>query len=226
MKTHNAAGLWRDIEEHLTPAFHLWASDRVVYFYLARVIRLAGHRTRLLPARTIARATLLGRSTVRIVLRRLAARGVLRVTARSYCGLRITLKLPREIPGCIQPRVWDGRRLDALDFWTSRNRRAAIHRRDGHRCFYCRRPLPPHQGVLDHVVPRVRHGRNSYRNLVACCPDCNILKRDRPAADLLRRLHRDGLLTPAELRARTTALRLLSDGRLRPSLPLPRQARK
>ncbi|MGH9427169.1 MAG: hypothetical protein ACRD2L_12805, partial [Terriglobia bacterium] len=105
----DAAQLWRDIEEHLAPTFSLWASDRVVYFYLVRKSRLAGHRIILMPARTLARATLLSRSTVRICLRRLAARGILRILGRSYNGLRFDVKLPREISGCIRDRLPDGR---------------------------------------------------------------------------------------------------------------------
>lgn len=215
----DAAALWRDVEEHLAPAFSLWASDRVVYFYLARAIRLAGRRVAIMPARTLSRATLLSRSTVRIALRRLAARGILEVRSRSYRGLRIAVKLPRELPGCVRDRLSDGRALDSLDFWTSRHRRAAIHRRDRGRCFYCRRPLQRFSRVLDHVVPRVLLGRNSYRNLVSCCPACNIAKRDRSATAHLRTLRRDRVLTPAQFRDRTAALRALAAGKLQPTPP-------
>ena len=69
---------------------------------------------------------------------------------------------------------------------------------------------------LDHVVPRVRFGRNSYRNLVSCCIECNTRKGDRPARDFLRTLYRQGRLTPAELDARLRALKDLAAGKLRP----------
>jgi 5-methylcytosine-specific restriction endonuclease McrA len=52
---------------------------------------------------------------------------------------------------------------------------------------------------LDHVVPLVQLGTNSYRNLVSCCLECNSLKSAAPAADFLRRFYRDGRLTSAEL---------------------------
>jgi hypothetical protein len=215
----DAAALWRDIEEHLTPAFSLWPSDRVLYFYLVRMSRLAGERIILMPARTVSRATLLSRSTVRTCLRRLAAKGIMRILGRSYAGLRLDVKLPREMPGCIRDRLPDGRTLESLDFWTSKNRRPAIFRRDGHRCFYCLRRLLRHKRVLDHVIPRARIGQHSYRNLVACCSDCNMAKKDRPASALLRRLYRDGKLTSAEFRRRLAALKTLAAGRLRPVLP-------
>lgn len=221
MKTKkiDAASLWRDIEEHLAPTFSLWASDRVVYFYLVRKSRLAGQRIILLPARTLSRGTVLSRSTVRICLRRLAAKGILRILSRSYKGLSFDVKLPSEIPGCIvRDRLPDGRTLDSLDFWTSKHRRAAIFRRDGNRCFYCLRRLQREKKVLDHVVPRARTGKNSYRNLVACCSDCNMAKRDRPAADHLRSLYRDYRLSATEWKQRHAALSALARGKLKPSI--------
>ena len=66
------------------------------------------------------------------------------------------------------------------------------------------------------VVPRVRFGRNSYRNLVSCCIECNTRKGDRPAPDFLRTLYRQGRLTTAELDARLRALKDLAAGKLRP----------
>src|SRR5258708_27601121 len=61
-------------------------------------------------------------------------------------------------------------------------------------------------------------GRNSYRNLVSCCIECNTRKGDRPAPDFLRTLYRQGRLTPAELDARLCALKDLAAGKLGPSL--------
>jgi hypothetical protein len=64
---------------------------------------------------------------------------------------------------------------------------------------------------LDHVVPLVRTGSNSYRNLVSSCVECNSQKGETPAEDFLRSLYRDGRLKAAELtgRARLQALRFL-----------------
>jgi hypothetical protein len=72
------------------------------------------------------------------------------------------------------------------------------------------RRTPGNVRCLDHVVPRVRFGRNSYRNLVSCCIECNTRKGDRPAPDFLRTLYRQGRLTPAELDARLRALKALA----------------
>jgi hypothetical protein len=61
--------------------------------------------------------------------------------------------------------------------------------------------------------------RNSYRNLVSCCIECNTREGDRPAPDFLRTLYRLGRLTPAELDGRLRALKNLAAGKLHPVLP-------
>jgi 5-methylcytosine-specific restriction endonuclease McrA len=72
---------------------------------------------------------------------------------------------------------------------------------------------------IDHVVPRVRKERNSYRNLVGCCAECNSQKREQRAKDFLRWLYREGRLTAAELKGRLCALGKLKSGKLRPRIP-------
>jgi 5-methylcytosine-specific restriction endonuclease McrA len=214
----NAALLWADIEDHLTPAFALAPSDRVLYFYLVRRGRLVGNRVLRIAARGLAIGTHLSRSTVRHVLRRLGAKGLLRIRKRSYQGYQIEVTLPREIPGCVVPRASDGNSLEAVDFFQTAKYRRSIFARERRRCFYCQRRLARALGVLDHVVPRSHFGRNSYRNLVACCPDCNMAKRDLPARAFLRSLLRRGLISRHRLSLRLAALSALQRGRLQPVL--------
>ena len=83
---------------------------------------------------------------------------------------------------------------------------------------------------IDHVVPQARLRRNSYRNLVSCCLECNSQKRERSAADFLRWLYRERRLTAVELAGRLRALDALASPKLRPPLPaaanpLPRRGR-
>ncbi len=94
--------------------------------------------------------------------------------------------------------------------------REAIHTRDGGRCFYCLRQLTPMVKCLDHVVPRAEHGRNSYRNLVSCCLECNTNKGERQAEDFLRGLYREHRLSTADLADRLCVLEALAAGKLRP----------
>jgi len=65
-------------------------------------------------------------------------------------------------------------------------------------------------------VPQARLGRNSYRNLVSSCMECNAQKGEKAADDFLRRLYRERRLTATELAIRLRALDALASGKLRP----------
>ena len=54
-----------------------------------------------------------------------------------------------------------------------------IRERDGNRCQYTGRLLHPHEGSLDHVVPRSRGGHDAWENLVWSAKDVNQRKADR-----------------------------------------------
>src|SRR2546422_3306009 len=94
--------------------------------------------------------------------------------------------------------------------------RKAIHTRERGQCFYCLRRTTPAVQCLDHVVPRAHLGRNSYRNLVSSCMECNAQKGEKAADDFLRRLYRERRLTATELAIRLRALDALASGKLRP----------
>ena len=54
--------------------------------------------------------------------------------------------------------------------------RQNIFKRDGYRCMYCgtRESL-----TMDHVLPKSRGGRDTWKNLVTACQKCNSWKGDR-----------------------------------------------
>jgi len=99
--------------------------------------------------------------------------------------------------------------------------RQSIHLRERGHCFYCLRRTDARVQCLDHVVPRARAGRNSYRNLVSSCLECNSLKGERPASNFLRWLYRQRCLTISELNARLRALDALASGKLTPPVHHP-----
>ena len=55
----------------------------------------------------------------------------------------------------------------------------SIRERDGNRCQYTGRVLPPDEGSLDHVLPRSRGGKNSWDNLVWSSKTVNSQKGNR-----------------------------------------------
>jgi len=55
--------------------------------------------------------------------------------------------------------------------------RKNIIKRDGHRCQYCGETAGPM--TVDHIVPRLDGGKDSWENLVCACIKCNNLKGGR-----------------------------------------------
>lgn len=226
-KKLNAKLLWIQFEDILVPRLGLTVWDRAVYHYLLRHSLLIGKRRMHFAVVSVAHTMGFSNGPVRQAVRRLDELGALRLLERSKTGHLVEMRLPEHIRALREddgpPAVLaaaEGRRsfkLEATDFMRTWALRKAIHDRDRGACFHCLRRTPAHVRCLDHVVPRARFGRNSYRNLVSCCIECNTLKGDMPAPDFLRILYRKGRLTAMELDARLDALKNLAAGKLRPA---------
>jgi 5-methylcytosine-specific restriction endonuclease McrA len=225
-KSVNAKLLWVQFEDVLVPRLELTVKERVVYSHLLRHSLVVGKVRLQFAVIALARTLGLCNGPVRHAVRRLDELGALRVLKRSHkTGHLVEMRLPEKIralrryyasQAAVEPPA---SALEATDFWKTWALRKAIHDRERGACFYCLRRTAASVRCLDHVVPRVRCGRNSYRNLVSCCLECNTRKGDRPAPDFLRTLYRLGRLTPAELDGRLRALKDLAAGKLRPALP-------
>ena len=223
-KPLNAKLLWMQFEDVLAPRLGLTVWDRAVYSYLLRHSLVVGKLRLHFAVMSVARDLRLSNGPVRQAVRRLDELGALRLLERSKTGHLVEMRLPEQIravrPGkngaSQAPEEPPASALEATDFLKTWALRKTIHDRDA--CFYCLRRTPANVQCLDHVVPRARFGRNSYRNMVSCCLECNTRKGDRPARDFLRTLYRLGRLTPAELDGRLRALKDLAAGKLRPSL--------
>jgi len=236
----NAAEVWKQIEDILVPQLRLSVLDRSVFSHLLRHSRLEGKLRLRFSIQWLARAVRVSGGPAREAVRRLLALGALRLVERTKAGHLVEVRLPDEIraacPGRSIPAKSRPARgamgvrrtpgtpdtqaralpLEDSDFLQTRALRQSIHSRERGLCFYCLRRLTPSQKCLDHVVPRVRFGLNSYRNLVSCCVECNSQKSERPARDFLRSLYREQRLTTAELDDRLRALNALASGKLRP----------
>ena len=226
-KKPNAELVCKQFEDALAPRLRLSTADRAVYYHLLRHSRLEG-KTRLhFSVIWLARNLWLTDVTVRKALRRLVRHRALRLVHRSKAGHVMDVCLPEEVPGARVNSVQapadvplpHGGNLEEIDFMGTREKRQAIHAREGGVCFYCLRVIGPGMQCLDHVMPRSQEGSNSYRNLVSCCLECNSHKGERPASDFLRLLYREGRLTGAELMCALQSLKDLAAGKLRPLLP-------
>ncbi|SCE74582.1 5-methylcytosine-specific restriction endonuclease McrA [Micromonospora viridifaciens] len=65
--------------------------------------------------------------------------------------------------------------------------RGGVLRRDGRRCAYCDAPA----STIDHILPRSRGGRNTWKNTTAACYECNQRKGDRTPAEADMPLRRE-----------------------------------
>jgi len=240
-KKLNVKHLWKQFEDFLFPRLRLSVTDRAVYSHLIRHSRLEGQLQLRFSMPWLARGIGVSTGPVRESVRRLVVLGALRLIRRSKAGHVIDVLLPDEIRG-LRPGLRAGEGLPAvagaiavrgpasspqspnleeLDFLKTRALRQSIHLRERAHCFYCLRRTDARVQCLDHVVPRVRAGRNSYRNLVSSCLECNSLKGERPAAHFLRWLYRERRITSAELNARLRALDALASGKLPPPVHHP-----
>ena len=222
-------------EDVLAPRLGLTVEERAVYSYLLRHSLVVGKLRLQFAVMALARTLGLAIGATRQAVRRLDELGTLGVLKRCKTGHLVEMRLPEKIRaarpgkngaslvvGVVGVRATGAAgeppaaTLETTDFLKTWALRKTIHDRERGACFYCLRRTPAHVHGLDHVVPRVRLGRNSYRNLVSCCHECNSRKGDRPARDFLRTLYRLGRLTAAELDGRLRALKDLAAGKLRP----------
>ena len=208
--------LWLEIETELFHALNFDAVERVLYYFFFVSTHIMGRRNVCLSIAQITKGTQLSTYTVYYRLKNLRAKGCLRAHRRNHGGTVWEVPLPRQILG---PKRHRGERrpweADFLDSRADRRARKAILLRERSLCFYCLRKITSTTAVLDHVVPRSQGGGSSYKNLVACCPECNSNKGTTPASTFLRVLMRKGRLTSTEFNHRLSALASLTRGQLR-----------
>jgi 5-methylcytosine-specific restriction endonuclease McrA len=176
----NAVLIWKQLEDVLVPRLCLGLAERAVYSHLLRHSRLEDRLRLRFSILWLARGNRLSAGSVRLAVRRLVAKGALRLVERTRAGHVVEVRLPEEIRAVRTDRVARGSagrlgtaNLEEMDFLKDKTLREAIHTRERSVCFYCLRRLTARVRCLDHVVPAVRRGSNSYRNLVSSCAECN-----------------------------------------------------
>ncbi|MFZ5979099.1 MAG: HNH endonuclease [Candidatus Zixiibacteriota bacterium] len=71
-------------------------------------------------------------------------------------------------------RLWQYRKVPYKKIMLTRKNVLA---RDGHRCQYCGTVRGPM--TVDHVIPKMKNGGDSWENMVCACVKCNNKKGDR-----------------------------------------------
>jgi 5-methylcytosine-specific restriction endonuclease McrA len=223
-KVVDGVEVWKQFEDLLIPGLRLSMSERGLYSHLLRHSRLEGKRRLQFSIGWLARGVGVGAAAARGGVRRLAAKGALRLAEKSKRGHTIEVRLPAEVRGLRArktakrgaKRLRGAANLEEVNSLGNRALREAIHAREDGYCFYCLRRVTPATRCIDHIIPQARMGWNSYRNLVSSCSECNSLKGERRAEDFLRWLYRDRRLASSELKERLRALEKMAAGKMRP----------
>lgn len=70
-------------------------------------------------------------------------------------------------------------------------------------CYYCGRKLTPQNKTYDHVHPVEKGGKDEVNNLVACCSECNQIKKNYTLYELVRELEKQKKFCDDDLRTAT-----------------------
>lgn len=206
----------REVEDRLFVRLNLDAWERALYWHLFRHTRLDGRPSVLIGLDTLSRQTAISTTKLRETIRSMERKGCLSIEERTRDGHVLKVVLPAEIPGFLvspEPEPVD---LEQIDFFAARRYLQPLMERQEGRCFYCLRVLTAESSALDHLVPQVAGGGNSYRNIVVACHECNARKQALIAEDYLRMLYRDGLLGQSDLKERLEMLSQVAAGSIVP----------
>ena len=214
--------VFEQFEDYLAPRLDTY--EQAVYLYILRHSRLVGLGEITIGFKSARKKMALGigeagkpmsEGTCYEKLRSLEKKGCLDVLSTERAGTRVRLRLPDEIAGAVPkeatPPACDP---EAFDFFSTPQNRVLVLDREGHRCFYCLRPLDGQNHVVEHVRSRPL-GNNGYRNVVAACIQCNNRKGATAAEDYIRGLYRDGFLNEGEFKQRLAMRARLAEGELK-----------
>ena len=160
----DAKSLWMQFEDVLAPRLGLTSKERVVYSYLLRHSLVVGKTRVQFPLIGLGRLLGFSATSARHAVRRLEDLEVLRIVKRNNDGHLAEMSLPENIRATRErgnslsfaKRASGGKsaaKLDALDFFSSRALRKAIHDRERGACFLlpspesCYRPVPRPRGA-------------------------------------------------------------------------------
>lgn len=71
------------------------------------------------------------------------------------------------------PRVIRSLTYENIPEYKVKFNRRNIYSRDGYTCQYCGKKLPASLLNIDHVIPKSKGGKNTWKNLVCSCLKCN-----------------------------------------------------
>lgn len=209
-----------EIEDYLIPFLRLDSYERSLYYHLFRHTRLVGKAKTVFVISSAPKTVRLSEWAARNKLRTMDKKGCIKIVEVRRDGLEISVLLPNEIEGCVVEKGEEVESVDieAINFYSDPNYRETILKRENGECLYCRRKITKDNYVLDHLIPKLKGGDDSYRNIVAVCYECNSIKSGENANDFVRDLYRRCVLNQKELEQRLNAIESIRTGQLRPEI--------
>lgn len=206
----------REIEDVLFPRLELDTRQRALYWHLFRHTHLEGRATVVVGLDSLSRKMSISTTTLRESIRSMASKGCVSIDDRNRAGHTIAVRLPGEIPGLVVAAPAVAVDIEGIDFYENRRYLQPLMERQEGQCVYCLRVLTAESAVLDHLVPQMHGGDNSYRNVVVACHACNSRKQEMAADEYLRLLYREGVLGQDDLCERLEAVAQVGAGGLLP----------
>lgn len=209
-----------EIEDYLIPFLGLDTYEKTLYYHLFRHSRLIGKDETIFVISSAPKTVGLTEFTARDRIRKLNEKGCVKIQELTRDGVRVSVLLPTEINGCVvvpesNESIVD---IEQIDFYNDPKYRPSILVRENEECFYCFRKLTKDNYVLDHMISQVNTGKNSYRNIVATCHECNSTKTGKNGDDFVRLLYRKGTINSKELENRLNAIEKLKNGEIKPDI--------
>lgn len=66
---------------------------------------------------------------------------------------------------------------------TAKLTRTNLFRRDNYTCQYCNKHLSKENRTMDHIIPRSKGGKHTWKNTVTCCRKCNAKKGSKSLSE-------------------------------------------
>ena len=178
----------RSIEASMFPHFSCDVWERSHYYYLLSQTRLKGIDVATIPLGQIATALGCSDHSSRKILRKMAEKGCIELE-QTRRGHSVKVLLPSELP--ILDQVVESEKevdIELLNFFKGRSYVDELLERENGQCFYCLKRIDSDSCELDHVIPQVSGGDDTFRNVVASCHRCNTQKSGEDVKSHLRAL--------------------------------------
>jgi hypothetical protein len=209
-----------EIEDYLIPFLSLDTYEKALYYHLFRHTRLIGKKETVFVISSALKTVGLTDFSARDRIRKLNEKGCIKIEETTRIGIRVSVLLPTEIKGCVVTPETEETIIDIeqIDFYNDPKYRPNILERENGECFYCFRKITKDNYVLDHMISQVNYGKNSYRNIVATCHECNSTKTGKNGEDFVRLIYRKGTISANELENRLIAIEKIKNGEIKPDI--------